>query len=88
MEMIILYYLLGINIYTFFMYGVDKRKARKGEWRIPEATLLLFAAIGGSIGAWAGMKVWRHKTQHLKFKFGVPAILFLQIALAVYIYLK
>ena len=77
---IILIYLLAINIITFFVYGIDKLKAKKNWWRIPEATLLLLAAIGGSIGAWLGMKVWHHKTMHKKFKYGVPAIIILQIA--------
>jgi len=69
------------------VYGIDKLKAKKGLWRIPEVTLLMLAVIGGSIGAWCGMMVWRHKTKHLKFKFGVPAILFVQIALLIYVYL-
>ena len=70
---------------TFFVYGIDKYKAKHDKWRIPEATLLLLAAIGGSVGAWCGMKVWHHKTMHKKFKYGVPAILILQIALALWI---
>lgn len=82
---ILLYYLLAINVAAFIVYGIDKRKAKKGQWRIPESTLLILAALGGSVGAWIGMTVWRHKTQHLKFKIGVPAILFLQLTLAVYL---
>ena len=54
------YYLLGINAVTFIVYGIDKYKAKKAKWRIPEATLLLLAVLGGSIGAWMGMKVWHH----------------------------
>ena len=69
------YYLLGINAVTFIVYGIDKYKAKKAKWRIPEATLLLLAVLGGSIGAWMGMKVWHHKTMHKKFKYGIPAIL-------------
>ena len=80
---IILIYLLAINIITFFVYGIDKLKAKKNLWRIPEATLLLLAAIGGSIGSWLGMKVWHHKTLHKKFKYGIPAIIILQIAAVV-----
>ena len=80
---IILIYFLPINIITFIVYGIDKLKAKKKLWRIPEATLLLLAAIGGSIGAWLGMKVWHHKTMHKKFKYGVPAIIILQIAAVV-----
>ena len=81
----ILIYLLIINVITFFVYGIDKYKARHDKWRIPEATLLLLAAIGGSIGAWCGMKVWHHKTMHKKFKYGVPVIFILQVALAIWI---
>ena len=76
-----LIYLAVINVVTFFMYGVDKWKAKKSKWRIPEATLLWMAVLGGSIGAWLGMKVWHHKTQHKKFRYGVPLILTAQIAL-------
>jgi uncharacterized membrane protein YsdA (DUF1294 family) len=84
-HVIIIYYLLVINAVAFIVYGIDKLKARKGRWRIPEATLLLLAIVGGSIGAWLGMKAWHHKTMHLKFKYGLPAILLLQLALAVYL---
>lgn len=78
-------YLLLINLVTFVAYGIDKYKAKHDKWRIPEATLLWLAALGGSLGAWAGMQVWHHKTLHRKFRFGVPAIILLQIALAVYL---
>ena len=83
---IILGYLLAINIATFFLYGIDKYKAKKGRWRISEATLLLMAVIGGSIGAWAGMRLWHHKTMHKKFKYGIPAIIIMQVALMVYLH--
>ena len=76
-----LYYLIAINIVTFIVYGIDKVKAMKGKGRISEATLLILAVIGGSIGALLGMKVWRHKTMHKKFKYGLPLILLAQIAL-------
>ena len=82
---IVIYYLLTINALAFIVYGIDKLKARKGRWRISEATLLLLAIVGGSVGAWLGMKVWHHKTMHLKFKYGLPAIILLQLALAVYL---
>ncbi len=81
-----LYYLLFINIITFMMYGIDKLKAKKGKWRISEATLLMMAVVGGSIGAWAGMRIWHHKTMHKKFQYGIPAIIIMQIALVVYLY--
>ena len=82
---IILGYLLAINIASFFLYGIDKYKAKKGRWRISEATLLLMAVIGGSIGAWVGMRIWHHKTMHKKFKYGIPVIIIFQVALAVYL---
>ena len=81
----ILIYLLIINVVAFFVYGIDKYKAKHDKWRIPEAALLLLAAIGGSIGAWCGMKAWHHKTMHKKFKYGVPVIFILQVVLAIWI---
>lgn len=81
----IIFYLLAVNIATFFLYGIDKYKAKKNQWRISEATLLTMAAIGGSIGAWTGMRLWHHKTMHKKFKYGIPLIIILQVALAVYL---
>lgn len=82
------YYLLAINVVTFIVYGIDKYKVKKAKWRISEATLLLLAVLGGSIGAWMGMKVWHHKTMHKKFKYGIPAILLIQIALMTYLHMK
>lgn len=82
---IILIYIAAITLVTFFVYGIDKHKARKDKWRIPESTLLWLAALGGSVGALLGMKVWHHKTLHKKFRFGVPAILILQIAIVVFL---
>ena len=82
----IICYLLAVNIVTFLLYGIDKYKAKKGRWRISEATLLTMAAIGGSIGAWAGMRLWHHKTMHKKFKYGIPLILIMQIALVAYLH--
>lgn len=72
-------YLLLINIVTFVVYGIDKRKAKKQLWRIPESTLILLAAIGGSIGAMTAMGYFRHKTKHMKFTIGVPLILVVQL---------
>ena len=81
-----MYYLLAINALSFSLYGIDKYKAKKNQWRISEATLLMMAAIGGSIGAWAGMRLWHHKTMHKKFKYGIPVIIILQVVLAVYLH--
>ena len=80
-KQIILIYLIAINVVAFFLYGIDKWKAKRSKWRISEATLLGLAVIGGSIGAWLGMKVWHHKTMHKKFKYGIPLILMAQIAI-------
>jgi len=77
--------ILAINLLTFLLYGIDKWKAKRSRWRIPESVLLGLAAIGGSVGAWLGMHVWHHKTQHKKFRYGVPAILVAQIVLLVWI---
>ena len=82
------YYLLAINVVAFIMYGIDKYKTKKAKWRIPEVTLLLLDVLGGSIGTWMGMKVWHHKTMHKKFKYGIPAILLIQIALMAYLHIK
>ena len=82
------FYILCINVVTLIVYGIDKYKAKKAKWRISEATLLLLAVLGGSIGAWMGMKVWHHKTMHKKFKFGIPAILLIQIALMAYLHIN
>ena len=74
-----------LNLITFIIYGIDKFKAKKAKWRISEATLILLAVIGGSIGAWLGLQVWRHKTQHKKFFIGIPMILTLQVIATIYI---
>ena len=81
---IILLYLAAVNVVTFFVYGIDKWKAKHNRWRITEMALLLLAVLGGSIGAWIGMRVWHHKTQHKKFKYGVPLILVVQVAICLF----
>ena len=80
---IIIYYLLTINLLTFVTYGIDKYKARHKHWRVREASLLLLAALGGSPAALLAMYLFRHKTQHNKFRYGVPAILIAQVLLVV-----
>ena len=79
LEKLLLVYLLLVNAAGFLLMLVDKIKARKNLWRIPEATLMGVAAIGGSIGAIAGMNLFRHKTKHAKFYIGLPVILVIQI---------
>ncbi|MFI3209137.1 MAG: DUF1294 domain-containing protein [Eubacteriales bacterium] len=72
-------YLVIVNVIAFAMYGIDKRKAIKHQYRIPEKQLILIAVLGGSVGAYVGMKTFRHKTKHVKFTLGVPAILIAQV---------
>lgn len=81
---LILLYLLAINLIGFIMMGIDKYKARHDRWRIPEKTLMLIALLGGSVGAWVGMYTFHHKTNHKLFTIGVPAILFLELAIFIY----
>jgi uncharacterized membrane protein YsdA (DUF1294 family) len=83
LQRILFIYLLVINVATFLTFGIDKWKARNNRWRLREAALLGLAVLGGSIGAWLGMRVWHHKTLHRKFKYGVPLILLVQIAIAI-----
>ena len=89
---ILLCWLLVINLVTFLVFGLDKWKARRKEKResvrrVPEKTLFLLSAIGGSVGALLGMRVFHHKTLHLKFKYGVPLILLLQVAGLIYLHM-
>lgn len=78
-------YLVIINLCGFLSMKIDKKKAEKNKWRIPEKTLFIIAALGGSIGSIAGMQKFRHKTKHWYFVIGMPAILILQIVLAYFI---
>lgn len=87
MAPLLLFYLVTINAVGFLIMLADKEKAKKHLWRIPEATLLTVAALGGSIGSLAGMKVFHHKTKKPKFYIGIPAILVLQILLCVFAYI-
>ena len=84
----LLWYLAAVNLITFTVYGADKARAKRGAWRVPEKTLFLLPLLGGSIGALLGMWVFRHKTRHWYFVWGVPLILLAQIALAVWLYVK
>lgn len=81
-------YLLLINLVAFLAFGIDKLKARRGWWRIPEATLLTLAVVGGSLGALLGMKLWHHKTLHRKFCYGIPAIIVAQLLLVGFFLMK
>ena len=80
-------YLVLLNLTTFLCFGIDKAKSKRSARRIPESTLFTLAFCGGGIGAWAGMYVFRHKTKHKKFVFGIPSILFGEVLLiALYFY--
>ena len=85
---LLLAYFLLVNATAFILMMADKIKAKKNRWRIKESTLMLSAALGGSIGALAGMYTFRHKTRHRKFTIGIPAILVLQIAAVIFILSK
>lgn len=86
--MVLALYLTITNLVAFTIYGIDKRKAIKGKWRVPESTLLLFSIIGGGIGSMAGMKVFRHKTKKLKFVVGVPFLTLLSFIGLYVIYIE
>jgi len=78
-------YLLLINLFTFFLMAIDKKKAENKKWRISEKNLFTFFLLGGSIGGFLGMKIFRHKTKHWYFKWGIPAIILIQITIGVFI---
>ena len=80
------WYLAIVNIVVLVVYGGDKLFAKLDSWRVPEKVLLLLALLGGSIGALLAMQLFRHKTKHLKFRYGVPVILLLQVAGLVYLH--
>ena len=75
----ILLYLALMNIVAFILYGIDKWKSRHDKWRVKESCLLTVAILGGSLGAFLGMKIWHHKTKHLLFAYGVPIILIIHL---------
>ena len=81
---IVIIYLITINILGFFAMGIDKYKAKKGSWRIPEKTLFMFCILGGGIGTIAGMKIFHHKTKKKAFSIGMPLILIMEILIFIY----
>ena len=81
-------YLLIVNVATIAVCGADKRRAKQGRWRVPEKTLFLLAIVGGSVGALLGMWAFHHKTRHWYFRYGIPAILVVQLALAGWLWLR
>lgn len=84
--MILMEYLLAVNLIGFVLMGVDKKRARKKEWRIPEKMLFLCAAIGGCFGCWGGMYFFRHKTKHWYFVLGMPLLSFAWLALLLWLW--
>lgn len=84
----LLIYLAIINLIGFFAMLLDKQKAKRNKWRIPEKTLFLFALLGGSLGTTLGMHAFHHKTKHWYFRFGMPLILLLQVGLSLYFYFR
>ena len=86
--LIVIAYLVVINIAGFASMGIDKSKAKRPAWRIPEATLFSIALLGGSIGSILGMQLFRHKTKHWYFVVGMPVIFFAQLALAIFLIMK
>lgn len=85
---LLLFYLLCVNGAGFLLMGLDKRRAKRGQWRIPEKTLFLPPLLGGTPGAIAGMHVFHHKTKHWYFRFGLPALLALQLGAAGWLWWK
>ncbi len=83
---LIIIYVVLVNIIGFAIMGIDKRKARRNAFRIPEATLFSVAIIGGSLGSTLGMFIFKHKTRHWYFKFGLPVILLLQVVFVAALY--
>lgn len=81
-------YLLLINLIGFFIFFLDKQKAIRNQWRIPESRLFLLACLGGGIGCYLGMKTFRHKTRHLSFVIGIPLITIIEYAVGTAIYLS
>ena len=84
LRQILIFYLAAVNVLAFVLMGADKRRARRGAWRIPEKTLFLPAILGGALGGVAGMRLFRHKTRHWYFRYGFPLLLILQLAAGVW----
>jgi len=86
LQLIVVAYVVIMSIVAFIFYGVDKAKAKAGAWRIPEKTLLLLAAVGGSFGAFAGMQIFRHKTKHPQFYITVPVCMVIHIVILFFLF--
>jgi uncharacterized membrane protein YsdA (DUF1294 family) len=88
MEQLVLIYLVIVNVMVFIMYGMDKRKAKRKKWRIPESSLILSAFLGGAFGAFLGMQLFHHKTKHAKFLVLVPLAMLMWIVIIYLVYIK
>lgn len=84
----IMMYIVGINLFTIILMRIDKQKAEKRQFRIPERTFFLLSILGGAIGTYIGMKVFRHKTKHAKFTIGIPILILLNIAIFIYTFIN
>ncbi|WP_284139797.1 MULTISPECIES: DUF1294 domain-containing protein [unclassified Virgibacillus] len=84
MTTIIILYYLSLNVLGFVLMGVDKEKAKKHKWRIPEQQLLTLVLLGGGVGVWSGMRFFHHKTRHTKFTIGIPFLLLIHIGVVIY----
>jgi len=82
---LMLFTILPLNLLAFILMGIDKYKSKHGQWRISEKSFFIISALGGSVGVLLGMYIFRHKTRHISFLWGIPAILILQAAIAYYI---
>lgn len=82
----ILFYIIGVNVLSFILMGMDKKKAEKRKYRVPERTFWMLAFLGGTIGVIFGMRIYRHKTKHVSFNIGMPSMILVNIILAGYLY--
>lgn len=86
MENLLFFWVVFANLLGLILMGADKSRAKRGAWRVPEKTFFFLALLGGSVGCWAGMYLFRHKTRHWYFVIGMPTILILQILLAFWLH--
>ena len=86
MENSLFAYIAVVNIITFYLMRVDKQKAIKNQFRIPERTFFLLSILGGALGTYIGMKIFRHKTKHASFTIGMPILILLNLGLFIYVF--
>ncbi|MBQ6508994.1 MAG: DUF1294 domain-containing protein [Flexilinea sp.] len=88
MKLLLIIYIAVMSLIAFAAFGLDKYKAKTDKWRTPEKTLFLLAIIGGGVGAFLGMQVFRHKTKHQQFVIGIPLIMIVQLAIIAWLWIK